>query len=117
MHGGCFQIGYGDLAVPKKLIVEHTIIAVTVNYRVGTHGFLCLGTEEVPGNAGMKDIVAALRWVKKNIANFSGNSDEVTITGYSAGSAAVDLLMLSKSAEGLFNKIIPESGASMDNSV
>lgn len=115
VHGGCHQSGYGDLLVPRKLAVEHNIIAVTVNYRVGTHGFLCLGTEDVPGNAGMKDLVAALRWVNKNIASFGGNPNEVTIAGYSAGSAAVDLLMLSKSAEGLFNKVIPESGASISS--
>lgn len=83
-----------------------------LNYRVGIHGFLCLGTEDAPGNAGMKDQVALLRWVKKNIANFGGNPDDVTIGGHSSGSASVDLLMLSKSAEGLFNKVIPESGVS-----
>nr|ARM65383.1 putative antennal esterase CXE12 [Ectropis obliqua] len=113
VHGGAFQVGTGDMILPTALVAENNIIAVTFNYRVGTHGFLCLGTEDVPGNAGMKDQVAALKWVKQNIASFGGNPDEVTIAGYSAGSAAVDLLMLSKSAEGLFNKVIPESGASI----
>lgn len=113
VHGGAFQLGRGDMFIPTKLVAKHNIIAVTFNYRVGFHGFLCLGTEDVPGNAGMKDQVSALRWVKKNIASFGGNPDDVTIAGYSAGSAAVDLLMLSKMAEGLFNKVIPESGASI----
>ncbi|XP_041974258.1 juvenile hormone esterase-like [Aricia agestis] len=113
VHGGGFAFGYGDLNTPKKLVSSKQIIAVTFNYRLGPHGFLCLGTEDVPGNAGMKDQVALLRWVKKNIANFGGNPDDVTIGGGSAGSASVDLLMLSKMAEGLFDKVIPESGASV----
>lgn len=112
VHGGAFQLGWSNMLVPKALVSEHTIIIVTFNYRVGIHGFLCLGTEDAPGNAGMKDQVALLRWVKKNIANFGGNPDDVTIGGHSSGSASVDLLMLSKSAEGLFNKVIPESGVS-----
>lgn len=111
VHGGAFQLGWSNMLVPKALVSEHTIIIVTFNYRVGIHGFLCLGTEDAPGNAGMKDQVALLRWVKKNIPNFGGNPDDVTIGGHSSGSASVDLLMLSKSAEGLFNKVIPESGA------
>ncbi|CAH2216936.1 jg263, partial [Pararge aegeria aegeria] len=61
----------------------------------------------------MKDQVALLRWVKKNIVRFGGNPDEVTIAGYSAGSASVDLLMLSKMADGLFKRMIPESGANI----
>ncbi|KOB58168.1 Carboxylesterase, partial [Operophtera brumata] len=112
VHGGAFQMGWGNMLVPKKLVSEHNIIIVTFNYRIGIYGFLCLGTEDAPGNAGMKDQVELLRWVKKNIANFGGNPDDVTIAGHSAGSASVDLLMLSKSAEGLFNKVIPESGVS-----
>lgn len=111
VHGGAFQVGYGFWLKPINLVKEHDIIAVTFNYRLGVHGFLCLGTEDIPGNAGMKDQVALLRWVKKNIANFGGNPDDVTIAGYSAGSAAVDLLMVSEAAQGLFNKVIPESGA------
>lgn len=110
VHGGGFQIGYGDMLVPKALMVAHNIIAVTLNYRLGIHGFLSLGTEDVPGNGGMKDIVVALRWVKNNIANFGGDPDDVTAAGNSAGAAAVDLLMLSKSAEGLiksFLKVVP----------
>ncbi|CAB3245203.1 unnamed protein product [Arctia plantaginis] len=78
---------------------------------VSVNGFLCLGTEDIPGNAGMKDQVALLKWVQKNIAAFGGNPNDVTIAGYSAGSISVDLLTISKSAEGLFHKVIPESGS------
>ncbi|XP_026319643.1 juvenile hormone esterase-like [Hyposmocoma kahamanoa] len=113
VHGGAYQIGYGNMFTPKALVKSKKVIAVTFNYRLGAHGFLCLGTEDIPGNAGMKDQVALLRWVQKNIAKFGGNPNDVTIAGYSAGSSAADLLMLSKSTKGLFKEVIPESGASV----
>ncbi|XP_050350735.1 cholinesterase 1-like [Nymphalis io] len=110
VHGGGFILGYGNLITPKKLVNSKRIIAVTFNYRLGPHGFLCLGTEDAPGNAGMKDQVALLHWVRANIESFGGNPHEVTIVGQSAGAASVGLLMISKMARGLFNKVIPESG-------
>lgn len=113
VHGGGYQVGFGNSVTPKKLVRGEKIIAITFNYRLGAHGFLCLGTKEAPGNAGMKDIVALLRWVKKNIEKFGGNPEEVTIAGYSSGAAAVELLMLSDLTRGLFNKAIPESGSAL----
>ncbi|XP_023955055.2 cholinesterase 1 [Bicyclus anynana] len=113
VHGGGFILGNGNIVLPKKMVSSKKIVAVTFNYRLGAHGFLCLGTEDAPGNAGMKDQVALLRWVKKNIASFGGNPDDVTIVGGSAGSTSVDLLMISKMAKGLFTKVIPESGANL----
>ncbi|VVC88033.1 unnamed protein product [Leptidea sinapis] len=111
IHGGGFQICYGNLNTYKNLIRSKRIIIETFNYRLGPFGFLCLGTKDAPGYAGMKDQVALLRWVNQNIAEFDGNPEDVTIDGYSAGSSSVDLLMLSESARGLFHKAIPESGA------
>ncbi|CAH0698874.1 unnamed protein product [Spodoptera exigua] len=113
VHGGGFVMGWGEMFKATQLMKTKDIIVVTFNYRLGVHGFLCLGTEDAPGNAGMKDQVALLRWVQKNIASFGGNPDDVTILGYSAGSASVDLLMLSKSAEGLFHRVVPESGGNL----
>ncbi|KAJ8733882.1 hypothetical protein PYW07_014433 [Mythimna separata] len=113
IHGGGFVMGYGEMFKATQLMKTKDIIIVTFNYRLGIHGFLCLGTEDAPGNAGMKDQVAALRWVQKNIASFGGNPDDVTIAGYSAGSAAADLLMLSKSAEGLFHRVISGSDSGL----
>lgn len=113
VHGGAYQIGYGRMTTTHGLVKSKKIVAVTFNYRLGIHGFLCLGTKVAPGNAGMKDQVALLRWVKKNIANFGGNPDDVTLVGSSAGSSSVDLLMLSEATAGLYNKVIPESGASV----
>ncbi|GBP72730.1 Esterase B1 [Eumeta japonica] len=111
VHGGGFQIGFGNMVNHTALIESGNIVVVNFNYRLGLHGFLCLGTEDAPGNAGMKDQVAALRWVKRNIAAFGGNPDDVTVAGGSAGSAAVELLLMSESTRGLFNKVIPESGS------
>ncbi|CAG4922081.1 unnamed protein product [Colias eurytheme] len=111
VHGGAYIMGFGNFFAHKNLVKNKEVIVVNFNYRLGVHGFLCMGTEDVPGNAGMKDQVALLRWVQKNIKNFGGNPDDVTIAGYSAGSSSVDLLMLSKMTKGLFTKVIPESGA------
>ncbi|XP_047533943.1 juvenile hormone esterase-like [Vanessa atalanta] len=110
VHGGGYIVGHGNYLTPKKFVNNRNIIAVTFNYRLGAHGFLCLGTKDIPGNAGMKDQVALLHWVQKNIKSFGGNPNDVTLAGYSAGSAAVDLIILSKMAKGLFNKVIAESG-------
>ncbi|XP_048004505.1 esterase E4-like [Leguminivora glycinivorella] len=113
VHGGGYQVGFGNFMTPRGLMKSKKVIAVTFNYRLGVHGFLCLGTNDAPGNAGMKDQVALLRWVRKNIKQFGGNPDDVTITGSSAGGSSVDLLMLSDLAKGLFNKVIPESGSNV----
>ncbi|CAK1600059.1 unnamed protein product [Parnassius mnemosyne] len=113
VHGGAYQLGYGNLMTAKEFIKDKNIIIVNFNYRLGAHGFLCLGTEDVPGNAGMKDQVTLFRWVKENIASFGGNPDDVTINGFSAGSSSVDLHLVSPMTKSLFNKVIPESGASL----
>nr|ADD97142.1 carboxylesterase [Helicoverpa armigera] len=115
IHGGGFELGYGAFLAPKYLVKTKKVIAVNFNYRLGVHGFLCLGANDVPGNAGLKDQVALLRWVKENIASFGGNPDDVTITGGSAGSISTLLLMLSKTTEGLFRKVVPESGAAVSS--
>ncbi|KAI5642272.1 carboxylesterase family domain-containing protein [Phthorimaea operculella] len=111
IHGGCYLLSLGDTLNYKQMGRKNNFIYVNFNYRLGAHGFLCLGTPDVPGNAGMKDIVALLRWVKRNIASFGGNPEDVTVEGHNSGSSAIDLMLLSKSAKGLFRRVIPESGA------
>lgn len=113
IHGGAFQLGFSNMMVHDPLLESGEIIEVTFNYRLGANGFLCLGTENAPGNAGMKDQVALLKWVKNNIAAFGGNPEDVTVAGYSAGAAAVELLILSESSQGLFHKAILESGSAL----
>ncbi|XP_053601340.1 esterase E4-like [Plodia interpunctella] len=113
VHGGGFQIGFGNMLLPRYYVKSHDLIVVTFNYRLGIHGFLCLGTEMAPGNAGLRDQLAVLKWVQKNIRSFGGDPDNVTISGASAGSMFVDLLQLLPAFQGLFHKIIPESGSSL----
>ncbi|KOB64390.1 Carboxylesterase CarE-14 [Operophtera brumata] len=90
--------------------VEKDVVVVSLNYRESILGFLCLGTETAPGNAGLKDIIAGLRWVKENIAQFGGNPNDITLVGHGSGAAAVDLVTMSPMAIGLVNKAIAQSG-------
>ncbi|CAK1548594.1 unnamed protein product [Leptosia nina] len=115
VHGGVYLFGYSNLLTHKSLVRSHKVVVVSFNYRLGVTGFLCLGTKNIPGNAGMKDQVVLLRWVKKNIKSFGGNPDDITLAGYSAGSSAADLLMLSPLTDGLFSKLILESGVSFSS--
>lgn len=111
IHGGAFCCGSGndDIYGPDFLI-RNGVVIVTINYRLEVVGFLCLDTEEVPGNAGIKDQVAALRWVNKNIANFGGDPNNVTIFGQSAGASCATYHCISPMTKGLFKRAIAQSG-------
>ncbi|KAL3286183.1 hypothetical protein HHI36_000694 [Cryptolaemus montrouzieri] len=117
IHGGGFIQGSNktEFYSPDYLMTED-VIQVIINYRLGIFGFLCLEDEnlEVPGNAGLKDQVHALKWVRDNIASFGGDPNNVTIYGESAGSASVHYLILSPSAKGLFHKAILQSGCTLN---
>lgn len=116
IHGGAFVVGSGGMMLyGPDFLVKQDVIVVTFNYRLGLLGFLCLGIPEAPGNAGLKDQIAALRWVKKNIAAFGGDPDNVTIFGHSAGGASVALLAVSDVTEGLFKRAMVLSGSSLTN--
>nr|XP_032510783.1 juvenile hormone esterase-like [Danaus plexippus plexippus] len=112
IHEGGFQSGSGNERMyGPNFLIRHDVILVTFNYRLELLGLLCLDTPEVPGNAGMKDMVAALRWVQNNIKQFGGDPDNVTIFGESGGAVSVTYLMLSPMAQGLFHKAIAQSGS------
>lgn len=111
IHGGAFCSGSGeDDFYGPELLVRQGVILVTINYRLEVLGFLCLHTKDVPGNAGMKDQVQALRWVNKNIGNFGGDPNNITIFGESAGAASVTYHLISPMSRGLFKKVIAQSG-------
>lgn len=115
IHGGAFCAGSGTKEIyGPDYLVDKNVILVTINYRLGPLGFLCLNTPEVPGNAGLKDQVMALKWVNDNIKQFGGDSDNITIFGESAGASSVHYLLLSPLAKGLFTKAILESGSSFN---
>lgn len=116
IHGGGFAIGSGGKSLyGPSFLIKHDVILVTFNYRLGVLGFLCLGIKEAPGNAAIKDQIAALRWVKKNIGAFGGDPDNITIFGQSAGATSASLLLASKTTEGLFHKVIIQSGSSISS--
>lgn len=81
--------------------MDHDVVLVTFNYRLGVFGFLSSGDENAPGNAGLKDQLLALKWVQSNIEAFGGDPARVTIYGESAGAAAVHYHVLSPESEGI----------------
>lgn len=113
IHGGAFMFGNGDYYGPKVLTTKQ-LVFVNLNYRLGPLGFLSTEDEAVPGNMGMKDQVLALKWIQKNIANFGGDPEQVTITGFSAGGASVHLHYMSQLSIGLFNRGISHSGCALN---
>ncbi len=118
IHGGSLTRGSGATpAYDGTMLAKKDVVLITINYRLGVFGFMAHPelSKESPqgssGNYGLLDMVAALEWVHKNIAGFGGDPENVTIFGESAGSFAVNYLIASPLAEGLFHKAIGQSGA------
>lgn len=113
IHGGALMYGSGNFYGPEY-ITTRPLIMVNFNYRLGPLGFISTGCHLIPGNMGMKDQVAALKWVKENIGAFGGDPDKITITGFSAGGASVHFHTMSGLSAGLFNNAISHSGTAFD---
>jgi para-nitrobenzyl esterase len=116
IHGGGYLIGTSALGLYSgaRLAIGGDVIVVSLNYRLGAFGYVDFGefaTAERPfeANLGLRDQVAALRWVQRNIAAFGGDPDNVTIFGESAGAHAVLSLLATPAAEGLFHRGIAQS--------
>lgn len=118
IHGGGFQFGSSaNPATDGGPLAAKGVVVVSFNYRLGILGFLAhpdLDADGPSGNYGLQDQLAALRWVKANIAEFGGDPDNVTVFGESAGAMAIGILMASPLARGLFHKAIGQSGAFWD---
>jgi para-nitrobenzyl esterase len=117
IHGGGFTRGSGTTdAYDGENFARKGVVLVTINYRLGIFGFFAHpaltaeSAHHASGNYALLDQIAALEWVKKNIAAFGGNPNNVTIFGESAGSWAVNGLMATPLAHGLFHRAIGESG-------
>ncbi|MBV8594171.1 MAG: carboxylesterase/lipase family protein [Caulobacteraceae bacterium] len=117
IHGGGFTGGSGSWPQSDGTAVAHkgNVVVVTVNHRLGALGYLDLSEFAGPeyatsGNAGMLDLVQALRWVNANIRQFGGDPDKVMIFGESGGGAKVSALLAMPAAKGLFRAAIVESG-------
>lgn len=120
IHGGAFQVGSGTNATfVRGDLTRQGVILVTINYRVNAFGFLShpeLTAEsgrDASGNYGLMDQIAALAWVRRNIAAFGGDAESVTVFGQSAGGASIANLMASPLAKGLFDRAIVQSVAFM----
>lgn len=118
LHGGGYSAGSGQ-ELPgydgANLARKGDVVVVTLNHRLNVLGFLDLSAYgekyAQSGNAGLLDLVAALKWVHNNIANFGGDPDNVTIFGQSGGGGKVSTLLATPAAKGLFHKAIVQSGS------
>ncbi|GKT95471.1 alpha/beta hydrolase [Colletotrichum tofieldiae] len=97
IHGGALTGGFGN------------VVVVTINYRLGTLGYLALDDGETNGNFGLADQILALDWVREHIRDFGGDPNKITIFGQSAGAASVRAMMASPKASGKFAAAIPMS--------
>ena len=120
IHGGAFYLGSaGQPIFDGEHLARKGVVVVTVNYRLGRLGFLAhpeLSSESdrgVSGNYGLLDLIAALHWVRTNIAAFGGNPDCVTIFGQSVGATTICGFMASPLTRGLFHQAIGQSGGAL----
>ena len=117
IHGGAFTVGTAGTALYDggPLATRHDVVVVTFNYRLGALGYLGLGDEGkrfgAVENRGAHDHLAALSWVRDNIAGFGGDPDNITLFGESAGGTAVSLLVATPRARGMFRRAIVQSAS------
>jgi para-nitrobenzyl esterase len=120
LHGGGFTSGNGSYTIydGANLAKKRDVVAVTINHRLNSFGFLHLagigGAKYADAsNVGMLDAIAALQWVRDNIANFGGDPNNVTIFGQSGGAGKVSTLLAMPGAKGLFHRAIIQSGSNL----
>ncbi|HVV17990.1 MAG TPA: carboxylesterase family protein [Pseudonocardiaceae bacterium] len=107
IYGGAYKLGSADGYDARHIARDGDVVVVTFNHRVGVEGYAEI--EGAPANRGLLDQVAALEWVRDNIAGFGGNPDDVTVFGQSAGAGAIAALLAMPSARGLFHRAIAQS--------
>jgi para-nitrobenzyl esterase len=118
IHGGGFTGGSGN--TPGEGFAKQGVILITINYRLGRLGHFAFPAlseehpEEPKGSYAFMDQIAALKWVKQNIAAFGGNPKNVTIFGFSAGGVSIHSLLTIPAAQGLFQKAIGHSSGGRD---
>lgn len=117
IHGGAFVFGTGSAPIydGRWLARRGDVVVVSIHYRLGALGFLSLGDllpeGPIVGNVGLRDQIAALEWVRENVAAFGGDPSNVTVFGESAGAMSVATLLGCPAARGLFRRAIAQSGA------
>ncbi|XP_043843128.1 bile salt-activated lipase-like [Dromiciops gliroides] len=123
IYGGAFQMGSSHETIfqnsylydGEEIATRGKVIVVTFNYRVGPLGFLSTGDSNLPGNFGLWDQHMAIAWVKRNIAAFGGDPNNITIFGESAGGASVSLQTLTPYNKGLIKRAISQSGVALSS--
>jgi para-nitrobenzyl esterase len=122
IHGGGFTGGSSSSPGTSGVqLAKQGVVLVAMNYRLGRFGFFAFPAlskerpEEIKGNYAYMDQIAALQWVRRNIAAFGGNPNNVTIFGFSAGAVSVHSMLASPLARGLFHRAIAQSGGSRDS--
>ncbi|MFC9700965.1 carboxylesterase/lipase family protein [Streptomyces sp. NPDC056943] len=116
IHGG--SLIHGSSAVPVydgTAFARDGVVLVSINYRLGIEGFGVF--PDAPANLGLRDQIAALNWVRENIAAFGGDPDRVTVFGESAGAISIAALLASPLAKGLFRRAVIQSGAPIARSI
>ena len=118
IHGGGYLQGSGNIPrLNNPEFAKQGVVLVTINYRLNVFGFFAHPTllekseDEMVGNYGLLDVIAALEWIKRNIHLFNGDPDNVTVFGESAGASLISYLMISPKSKGLFHKAISQSAA------
>ncbi len=114
IHGGNNQTGDSSEIKGTEIVVDENCVFVSLNYRLGILGFNCLPAfqteEDATGNYAMLDIAKALDWIQENIAEFGGDPDNITVSGFSAGGRDVMAMLISPIFEGKFDKAVVFSG-------
>ena len=113
IHGGGFTSGQGTTIDGSKLAISGDVIIVTINYRLNVFGFFSLNRKPFAGNYGLYDQQMAIKWIKKNIRQFGGDPEKITLFGESAGGVATTLQAIIPSNKGLFQRVIGESGSAL----
>lgn len=114
IHGGGFYSGSGNsYAYNPIYLMDHDIVVVTFNYRLGVMGFLSTGTIDMPGNDGFKDQVLVMKWIQDNILYYGGDPKRVTLTGHSVGAMSTIAHVASPMSQGLFHQVIAMSGSAV----
>ncbi|KAK0175616.1 hypothetical protein PV327_009356 [Microctonus hyperodae] len=116
IHGGGFKVGAACQYEMRNLI-KKKLIVVSIQYRLGSLGFLSIGGAELPGNNGMFDMLLAVNWVKQYIKYFGGNPEKVVAFGHGTGAAAALMLSLSGLTNNYFSGLIAMSGSLLSNFV
>ncbi|MGI8608145.1 MAG: carboxylesterase/lipase family protein, partial [Candidatus Dormibacteria bacterium] len=107
VRGSSTQVAYDG----ARLSGDGDVVVVTLNYRIGALGFLDLDVPGWPANNGLRDQLAALEWVRDNIAAFGGDPARITVFGESAGAISISSLLAAPASAGLFQRVIMQSGA------